>query len=154
MTEKCTFLLPFSVHPNLPKTVHCQFLVTGDHPYYYLKKKAKQRGKKLKGHSGGGRFYNYVIYKCLKNLLLISRRGSTNLALMIYGQLNASNKLGWVFIGIPSQINTDLSISIYLRTPTFAQLEFIYCCDVVGYSIVNPSLFPNPSSKILNKVEI
>ena len=28
MTEKCTLLLPFSVHPNLPKTVHCQFLVT------------------------------------------------------------------------------------------------------------------------------
>jgi hypothetical protein len=52
------------------------------------KQKEKEKGKKTKKDSGGGRFYNYVIYKCLKNLLLISRRGSTNLALMIYGQLN------------------------------------------------------------------
>jgi hypothetical protein len=28
LIKKCTFLLPFSVHPKLPKIVHLQFLVT------------------------------------------------------------------------------------------------------------------------------
>jgi len=41
------------------------------------KQKGKEKGKKTKKDSGGGRFHNYLIYRYIKILLLISRRGST-----------------------------------------------------------------------------
>jgi len=40
------------------------------------KQKGKEKGKKTKKDSGGGHFHNYLIYRFLKILLLISRQGS------------------------------------------------------------------------------
>jgi hypothetical protein len=41
------------------------------------KGRKKKEGKKTQKSSGGGRFYNYLIYSCLKILILISSQGST-----------------------------------------------------------------------------
>jgi hypothetical protein len=41
------------------------------------KERKKKEGKKTQKSSGGGRFHNYLIYRYIKILLLISSLGST-----------------------------------------------------------------------------
>ena len=46
-------------------------------PERRTEEKTKQKGKKTKKVPVAGRFHNYLIYRFLKILLLISRQGST-----------------------------------------------------------------------------